>query len=78
MGVYWGIDNYRPFNYLSDFAENRLEGVHVSQDVKSFLYHTTQSKVTLRVRFNYRLLTDGRFIVAKLTAQCSVRRHARC
>jgi len=22
-GPHWGIDNYRPFNYLSDFAENR-------------------------------------------------------
>jgi len=21
-GPHWGIDNYRPFNYPSDFAEN--------------------------------------------------------
>jgi len=22
-GAHWGIDNYRPFNYLSDFDENQ-------------------------------------------------------
>jgi len=26
-GGHWGIDNYRLFDYLSDFAENWLEGV---------------------------------------------------
>ena len=32
MGVHWGINNYRLFNYLSDFAENRLKGVYMYQD----------------------------------------------
>ena len=27
MGDDWGIDKYKPFNYLSDFAENWLKGV---------------------------------------------------
>ena len=29
--VNWGIDNYRLFIYLSDFAENWLEGVYMCQ-----------------------------------------------
>ena len=31
-GPHWCIDNYRLFNYLSDFAENRLKGVCMCQD----------------------------------------------
>ena len=31
-GPHWGIDNYRPFNYLSDFAENWPKGVYMYQD----------------------------------------------
>jgi len=31
-GPHWGIDNYKLFNYLSDFAEIWLEGVYVCQD----------------------------------------------
>jgi len=31
-GPYWGIDNNRPFNYLSDFAENWLKGFYMCQD----------------------------------------------
>ena len=31
-GVHWGIDNYRSFNYLSDFAEKWLKGVYNSED----------------------------------------------
>jgi len=27
-----GIDNYRPFNYISDFAENWLNNVYLCQD----------------------------------------------
>ena len=27
-----GIDNYRAFNYLSDFAENWLKGLYMYQD----------------------------------------------
>ena len=29
-GGQWGIDNYRLFNYLSDFAENWLKGVYIN------------------------------------------------
>jgi len=31
MGPHWGIDNYRPFNYLPDFTE-KMTGrcLHVS------------------------------------------------
>jgi len=31
-GPHWGIDNYRWFNYLSDFAEIWLKGVYMYQD----------------------------------------------
>jgi len=31
-GPHWGIDIYRPFNYISDFAESWLEGVYMSLD----------------------------------------------
>jgi len=31
-GPHWVIDNYRLFNYLSDFAENWLKGVYMYQD----------------------------------------------
>ena len=31
-GPHWAIDNYRPFNYLSDFAGNWLKGVYEYQD----------------------------------------------
>ena len=29
---HWSIDNYRLFNYLSDFAENWLDGVFLCQN----------------------------------------------
>ena len=32
IGANWGIESYRLFNYLSDFAENRLEGIHMCRD----------------------------------------------
>jgi len=32
MRARWGIDSYRLFNYLSDFAENWLNGVYMYQD----------------------------------------------
>jgi len=32
MGAHWSIDNYRPLNYLSGFAENWLKGVCMCQD----------------------------------------------
>jgi len=32
MWAHWGIDNYRPCNYLSDFAEIWLEDVYMCQD----------------------------------------------
>jgi len=28
-GPHWGIENYRPFDYLSDVAENWLEDVYM-------------------------------------------------
>jgi len=31
-GPHWGIDSYRLFNYLSDFAENWLKAVYMCQD----------------------------------------------
>jgi len=31
-GLHWGIDNYRAFNYLSDFTKNWLKGVYMYQD----------------------------------------------
>ena len=31
-GLHWGIDNYRAFNYLPDYAENWLKGVYMYQD----------------------------------------------
>ena len=31
-GVHWGIDNYGPCSYLSDFAENWVKGVYMCQD----------------------------------------------
>ena len=31
MGPHWCIDNYRPFNYLSEFAENWLKCVFICQ-----------------------------------------------
>jgi len=31
-GGHWGIGNYRPFNYLADFAENWLNNVYMCQD----------------------------------------------
>jgi len=31
-GAHWGIDNYRLFNYLSDFAKNWLKGVYMCQN----------------------------------------------
>ena len=31
-GPHWGIDNYRLFNYLSDFAEHWLKGVYMCQN----------------------------------------------
>ena len=31
-GPHWGIGTDRLFNYLSDFAEDRLKGVYMCQD----------------------------------------------
>jgi len=31
-GGHRAIDKYKPLNYLSDFAENRLKGVYMGQD----------------------------------------------
>jgi len=32
MGPHWGIDNYRLFNNLSDFAKHWLKGAYRCQD----------------------------------------------
>jgi len=46
-GPHWAIDNYRPFNYLSDFAGNWLKvSTRIRMtSVKSFLNQTTHSIV---------------------------------
>jgi len=35
-GAHWGIDNYRLFNYLFDFAENWLRGVYMCHLCNNF------------------------------------------
>jgi len=58
QGAHWGIDNYRPSNYLSDFDENWLKGVYmcqddtcgiISQSDRSFKTHDQKSKCFIYV-----------------------------
>ena len=69
-----GGPNYRPFNYLSDFAENWLEGVYmyrdgtceiISQSDHSFCSYDQTSKCSIYVYHWMRLI---KFSVKILTA----------
>ena len=50
VGPHWGYDNYRPLDYLSDFADNWLKRVYMCQNdtYKSCLNQIIHSKVTIK------------------------------
>ena len=49
MGSHWGFDNYRPFNYFSDFAGSWLKGVDIFSGWHLWNYFSpTHSKAMIK------------------------------